>query len=75
MHSSDGISYAEGPLHYGTNSCNEMLSVSEDQGELRLSSLMGIGLGQVGRQFDLKRMSPEQAAEYLWRRFVMPLER
>lgn len=75
MHSSDGISYAEGPLHYGTNSCNEMLSVSEDQGDLYLRSLMGIGFGQVDRQFDLKRMTPEQAADYLWRRFVTPLER
>jgi TIR domain len=75
MHSSDGISYAEGPLHYGTNSCNESLSVSEGQGELHLSSLMGMGFGQIERQFDLKHMSPEQAAEYLWRRFVIPLER
>jgi hypothetical protein len=75
MHSSDGISYAEGQWHHGSNACNEILSVSENQGELRMTSLMGTGFGQLERQFDLKRMSLEQAADYLWRRFVAPLER
>ena len=40
-----------------------------------MTSLMGVGFGQLERQFDLKRMSQEQAADYLWRRFVAPLER
>ena len=30
-----------------------------------MTSLMGMGLGQLERQFDLKRMSQEQAADYL----------
>jgi hypothetical protein len=74
MHSSDGISYAEG-RHFSENACNEILSISDDQGELHLTSLMGIGLGQLDRLFNLKRLSPEQAADYLWRRFVALLER
>jgi hypothetical protein len=75
MFSSDAISYAEGQWHGGSNACNEILSISDDRGELRLTSLMGTGFGQLEKLFDLKRMSPEQAADYLWRRFVSPLER
>jgi hypothetical protein len=75
MHSSDSISYAEGQWHYESNACNEILSVSDNQGELHLTSLMGMGFGQLERLFDLKRMTQEQAADYLWRRFVAPLER
>jgi hypothetical protein len=74
-HSSDGISYAEGQLHHVSNACNEILSVSDNQGELHMTSLMGMGFGQSEKHFDLKKMSQEQAAEYLWRRFVAPLER
>jgi TIR domain len=74
MLSNDGISYAEG-RHYSDTSCNESLVLSEDRGELHLTSLMGIGFGRLDLSFDLKRMSQEQAAEYLWRRFVAPLER
>jgi hypothetical protein len=73
--SSDGISYAEGHGHYGNNSCNESLTVADDRGELHLSSLMGMGFSQIENLFDLKRMSQQQAANYLWRRFVAPLER
>ena len=73
--SSDGIAYGEGKRHYNNDSCNEILSVSDDQGELHLSSLMGMGLGQIEKLFNLKWMSQEQAADYLWRRFVSPLER
>lgn len=75
MHSPNGISYAEGQLHHGANACNEILSVSNEQDELHLSSLLGVGFGHIERQFDLKQMTQEQAADYLWRRFLMPLER
>lgn len=74
QNTSDGISYAEGQWHYGSNACNE-IPVSDNQGELHMTSFMGMGFGQLERQFDLKRMSQEQAADYLWRRFVAPLER
>jgi len=40
-----------------------------------MSSLMAMGFGKLEIQFDLKRMSQEQAADYLWRRFVGPFER
>ena len=76
MFSSDGISYAEGRHHFGTNSCNEVLSLSDEGDELALTSLMGAGFGgKAADAFDLKRLTPEHAAEYLWRRFVAPLER
>jgi hypothetical protein len=75
MHSSDGISYAEGQLHHGSSACNEILSVSDTKGELHMTSLMAMGFGKLEIQFDLKRMSQEQAADYLWRRFVVPLDR
>lgn len=75
LHSSDGISYAEGQWHHGANACNEILSVSDAQGELHLTSLMGMGFGPLERQLDLRQMSEEEAADYLWRRFVAPLER
>jgi hypothetical protein len=75
MLSSDGISYAEGQWNHGSNACNEILSISNNQGELHITSLMGMGFGLLEKQFDLKRMSQEQAADYLWRRFVAPLEK
>ena len=64
-----------GTCIHGTNACNEILTVTDEQGELHLSSLMGVGFGHIERQFDLKQMTQEQAADYLWRRFLMPLER
>ena len=75
MFSTDGVSYSEGRHNYGRNACNEILAVDERQGELHLSSFIGLGHVRSDFSFDLKRMSPEQAAEYLWRRFVLPLER
>ena len=36
-----------------------------------LSSLMGAVSGRSGDGLDPKRLSPEEAAEYLWRRFVL----
>ena len=75
LYAENNISYAEGQWHHGSNACNEILTVSDDQGELHMTSLMGIGLGQFNGQFDLKRMNQEQAAAYLWLRFVAPLER
>lgn len=76
MISENGISYAEGRHHFSSNSCNESLSLIEDGGDLALSSLMGagFGFGHAAEHLDLKRLTPEQAAEYLWRRFVSRLE-
>jgi len=74
--SSDGISYAEGNVYHGTNATNEVLSISKEGGDLHLVSLMGgIGFGHIERDFDLRHMTAPQAADYLWRRFLLALER
>jgi hypothetical protein len=76
MLSDNGISYSEGRHSFGSNSCNEILSVTDDEGDVALSSLMGgFSFGRAAENINLKRMSTEQAAEYLWRRFVGGLER
>lgn len=75
FHSADGISYAEGRIDYGSSACNEILSLSDDQGILYMTSIMGMGFESGGDGIDLKRMTGEQASDYLWRRFVAPLER
>lgn len=74
MIASDGIAFAEGQTRYAREACNETLSVKADRGELYLKANFG-GFSQLEKLFDLKRMSSQQAAEYLWRRFVAPLER
>ncbi len=72
--SRDGISYAEG-RHNSPGTINESLSISERTGELTLSPMMeGFGYSSNKPAFDTKNMTPSQAAEYLWRRFVARLE-
>ena len=76
MASSDGISYYEGLIDHGTNATNEVLTISDEGGDLHFVSLMGgMGFGHIERDFDLKNMTAQQAADYLWRRFIRPLER
>lgn len=74
LHSSDGISYSEGRQSVGGKSINESLSVIENGGDLYMSALMG-SFSQLEKMFDLQRLTSDQAAEYLWRRFVTWLER
>lgn len=69
MHSADNICYSEGRYMSG-DSCNEILSMSSTGG-LHFQSLMASF--NFDRKFDLKRLSADQAAEYLWQRFVSPL--
>jgi hypothetical protein len=71
--SSEGISYAEGRTSGGA--VNEVLGASDGDDELALSSLMGISFHRWDEGVDPKRLSEEQAFQYLWRRFVAPLER
>lgn len=75
LHSVDGISYAEGRQHFGRNACNEILVLAEGKDGLHLEALMGTSFGGAHDVDDLKNMTGEQAASYLWRRFVRPLER
>ena len=35
---------------------------------------MGNHFGMISEEIDARRMTIEQAAEYLWKRFVAPLE-
>lgn len=71
LFSNDGISYAEGRL--SGDATNEILTIAEG-GELALSAMMG-GFYRSEEDIDRKRMNEVQAFQYLWRRFVAPLER
>lgn len=76
MHSSDGIGYSEDRNSGGRNSYNEMLSISDERGELRLAALMGaFSFRRAPDGVDEKRLTMDQAGEYLWHRLVERLER
>lgn len=70
----DEIAYSEGSSSHHSNSMNEALTLSNAEGELALSTLMGMYNGGAGDGLDLKHLSPDDAAEYLWRRFSWNLE-
>lgn len=69
--SRDAISYYEG-RSFSDNTVNEMLSVADDS--FLLCATMGSAFGQYD-DIDLKRLTSASAADYLWRRFVEPLDR
>ncbi|SPP92768.1 toll/interleukin-1 receptor domain-containing protein [Bradyrhizobium vignae] len=69
--SGEGISYAEGSL--SGNATNEMLVLAQGD-DIALSALMS-GFHRFEDGVDSKRLTPDQAFDYLWRRFVSPLER
>ncbi len=49
--------------------------MTTDNGNVVLSSMMGgQAFDRISGNIDLKHMSGEEAAEYLWRRFVTYLE-
>ena len=50
-----------------------VLSVAEHEGTLCLSAVMQ-GFGRIEASYDLRRLSADEAADYLWRRLVAPLE-
>ena len=70
----NGIAISEGNSMLGDNGYNELLSVADVPGAPHLRSLMGVG-SQRQAGVDLNQMTPEQAADYVWRRFVSFLER
>ena len=71
------ICYYEGEHIGGGNAFNEALGVAHNQDDLALSAMMKINLpftpGIEG--LNLARLTAEDAAEYLWRRFASSLER
>lgn len=71
----DEIAYGEGAGSHHSNSVNEALTLSDAKGELALSAMMGMFGGRAGDDLDLHCLSPDEAAEYLWRRFSGDLER
>ncbi|KVR40741.1 toll/interleukin-1 receptor domain-containing protein [Burkholderia multivorans] len=71
FHSENGICYSEG-RSMSNNSYNEMLSLAQS-GELQFQALMAIGMYASEKKFDMQHLSAEEAAEYLWQRFVSPL--
>jgi hypothetical protein len=73
MFSSEGISYAEGASMVSDNACNDVLTFSTG-GELALHAMMNMGLGRADEGLDVEHLSPNDAAEYLWRRFTWGLE-
>lgn len=72
--SADQICYYEGHDNYGT-AFNEALSIAHDDYELCLSALMQMGFTRTEavKNMDLNKLSSEEAAEYLWQRFIIKL--
>ncbi len=66
------ICYYEGHDNYG-NSVNEALSIARD--ELCFSTMMQMGFHRTEavKNMNLNKLSPEEAAEYLWQRFISKL--
>ena len=73
MHSENNICFAEGRMS-SDNSCNEIIALAQD-GDLAFTALMAMGVFDYEKGIDLKRLSAEQAADYLWNRFVAQLGR
>lgn len=71
MFSANQICYYEGEDNFG-NTINEALSIAHDEYELKLSALMKMGFSRAEavKKMDLNKLSPEEAAEYLWQRFI-----
>ena len=69
------ISYYEGNQDMG-NAVNEALTIAHGRDELALNAVMsmGIGINRLPPEIDPHCMSPEQAAEYLWHRFLWRLQ-
>ena len=68
----NGIKYSETDFGLDSDSSfNEMLSLVHD--ELALKGIMGGFGGKAEEGLNLERLTPEDAAEYLWRRFTWRL--
>jgi len=55
---------------HATNSCNESLHLEDGEGEMFLNASFGSVFGSENYDFDIKRMSGEQAGEHLWIKFI-----
>jgi hypothetical protein len=75
MGGSNEIGYYEGDRDMG-NALNEALTLADERDGLALTALMNMGFGasRLPSEIDARRMTPEHAAKYLWRRFLWRLE-
>jgi hypothetical protein len=69
------IGYYEGDGDMG-NALNEALTIVDQRDGLALTAVMNMGFGasRLPPDIDPRCMTPEHAAEYLWRRFLWRLE-
>ena len=71
--SDKAIAYSENFQKYDEdNSFNEQISIEPNDTELGLKFLMGFGWSSAGN--DRGILSPQKAAEELWKRFIQRLE-
>ncbi len=69
----NSICYSEGQSVSAGNAFNEVISVGDDRHEQFFEALMAnASFRQI--ELDPKKMTADQAAEYLWRRFAQALE-
>ncbi|WID99691.1 toll/interleukin-1 receptor domain-containing protein (plasmid) [Bosea vestrisii] len=68
MMGDNNICFAEGRI--SGNGCNEILMPATADNELSLSATMAMGYLDFERRTDMKKLTPEQAADYLWERFT-----
>ncbi len=68
----NGISFAEGSTARTENASNETLTL-RDSDDLTLDALMNMGIGKTPAHIDPRKMSPADASEYLWARFLWRL--
>lgn len=69
-----GIAYYEGQDRAGGKALNDILTVSEYEGDLVLAAQMGFAFGRANDALELDHLAPTCAAEYFWDRFVSHLE-
>jgi hypothetical protein len=72
MHSENSICFAQGQ-HFSDNSCNEIIYLQQDDNGLCFSATMSMGFGSFEKEFDVKHMTAELMAAYLWDRFASQL--
>lgn len=73
MMGDNNICFAEGRI--SSDGCNEILMPATGDDELSLSATMAMGYPDFERQMDMKRLTPEQASDYLWERFTRAFRR
>ncbi len=68
MMGDNSICFAEGRL--SGYASNEILAPTADDNDLKLSATLAMGYSDFEKRRDMKRLSPEHAAEYLRERFT-----